>query len=163
MWPSRSSRRPPRHGSSPWTPETKLSLWLTACGSDLTLAPDAGVADEIRAATGGRGADVVLDFVGSESTLAFGAAATRMLGDLTIVGIAGGTLPVSFFSVPYEVSIQTTYWGSRPELLEVLDLGARGLVRPKVTTFNLDTAMDAYTAMEAGRLEGRAVVVPSQS
>ena len=80
-----------------------------------------------------------------------------------VFAAAGGTLPVSFFSVPYEVSIQTTYWGSRPELVEVLDLGARGLVRPKVTTFNLDTAMDAYMAMEAGRLEGRAVVVPSQS
>ncbi len=103
---------------------------------------------------------MVLDFVGSESTLALGAAATRMLGDLTIVGIAGGTLPVSFFSVPYEVSIQTTYWGSRPELVEVLDLAARGLLRPKVTTFTLDTAMDAYTAMEAGHLEGRAVIVP---
>ena len=135
----------------------------TTCGADLTMAPASDLADDIRAATVGQGADVVLDFVGSESTLALGAAATRMLGDLTIVGIAGGTLPVSFFSVPYEVSIQTTYWGSRPELLEVLDLAARGLVRPKVTTFNLDTAMDAYMAMEAGRLEGRAVVVPSQS
>ena len=127
------------------------------------MATDPGVADEIRAATGGRGADVVLDFVGSESTLAFGAAATRMLGDLTIVGIAGGTLPVSFFSVPYEVSIQTTYWGSRPELVEVLDLAARGLLRPRVTTFALDAAMDAYRALEAGKLEGRAVVVPGQS
>jgi len=133
------------------------------CGADVTMATDAGVADEIRAVTGGRGADVVLDFVGSESTLAFGAAATRMLGDLTLVGIAGGTLPVSFFSVPYEVSIQTTYWGSRPELVEVLDLAARGLLRPRVTTFALDAAMDAYRAMEAGKLEGRAVVVPGQS
>jgi len=144
------------------TRDEALAL-ATTCGADLTIAPHPDLADDIRAATGGRGADVVLDFVGSESTLAFGAAATRMLGDLTIVGIAGGTLPVSFFSVPYEVSIQTTYWGSRPELVEVLDLGARRLVRPKVTTFNLDTAMDAYMAMEAGRLEGRAVVVPSQS
>jgi len=144
------------------TRDEALAL-ATTCGADLTIAPNPDLSDEIRAATGGRGADVVLDFVGSESTLALGAAATRMLGDFTIVGIAGGTLPVSFFSVPYEVSIQTTYWGSRPELLEVLDLGARGLVRPKVTTFNLDTAMDAYTAMEAGRLEGRAVVVPSHS
>ncbi len=144
------------------TRDEALAL-ATSCGADLTFTPEADLADEIRAATGGRGADVVLDFVGSESTLALGAAATRTLGDLTIVGIAGGTLPVSFFSVPYEVSIQTTYWGSRPELTEVLDLGARGLVHPKVTTFNLDTAMDAYMAMEEGRLEGRAVVVPSQS
>ena len=141
------------------TREEALAL-ATANGADLALASGGGAVDEIRTATGGRGADVVLDFVGSESTLALGAAATRMLGDLTIVGIAGGTLPVSFFSVPYEVSIQTTYWGSRPELVEVLDLASRGLLRPKVTIFTLDDAMDAYRAMEAGRLQGRAVIVP---
>jgi propanol-preferring alcohol dehydrogenase len=82
------------------------------------------------------------------------------MGDLTIVGIAGGTLPVSFFSVPYEVSIQSTYWGSRPELVEVLDLASRGLLHPIVTEFSLDTAMEAYRLMESGRLEGRAVIVP---
>jgi hypothetical protein len=65
----------------------------------------------------------VLDFVGVDATLGLGAAVARPLGDLTIVGIGGGTLPVSFFSVGYEVSIQTTYWGSRPELVEVLNLG----------------------------------------
>jgi propanol-preferring alcohol dehydrogenase len=129
-------------------------------GADLSLAPESSAAAEIRSFTGGRGADLVVDFVGSDATLALGAAVTRSLGDLTIVGIAGGTLAVSFFSVPYEVSIQTTYWGSRPELVEVLDLGARGLLRPKITTFTLHHALDAYSALEAGRLDGRAVVVP---
>ena len=105
----------------------------------------------------------MVDFVGSDATLALAAAVTRSLGDLTIVGIAGGTLPVSFFSVPYEVSIQTTYWGSRPELIEVLDLGARGLLRPKITTFALDDALDAYSTLEAGGLDGRAVIVPESS
>ena len=104
-------------------------------GADLTIASGDTAADQIRDATGGRGADVVLDFVGADATLALGAALGRTVGGLTIVGIAGGTLPLSFFSVPYEVSVQTTYWGSRPELIEVLDLGARGLLRPKVTTF----------------------------
>jgi propanol-preferring alcohol dehydrogenase len=104
-------------------------------GADLTIASGDTAADQIRDTTGGRGADVVLDFVGADATLALGAALARTVGDLTIVGIAGGTLPLSFFSVPYEVSVQTTYWGSRPELIEVLDLGARGLLRPKVTTF----------------------------
>jgi propanol-preferring alcohol dehydrogenase len=141
------------------TREEALAL-ATECGADQALASDRDPLGEIRTATGGRGTDVVLDFVGSASTLTLGAAATRMLGELTIVGIAGGTLPVSFFSVPYEVSIQTTYWGSRPELVEVLDLAARGLLRPKVTTFNLDTAMDGYRSMESGQLEGRAVIVP---
>jgi propanol-preferring alcohol dehydrogenase len=135
----------------------------TSFGADLTLVPGPDTVATIRGATGGRGADVVLDFVGSEVTLALGAAVTRMLGDLTIVGIAGGTLPVSFFSDPSEVSIQTTYWGTRPELVEVLDLGARGLVSAKVTTFPLEKAPDAYASMESGHLEGRAVVVPGSS
>ncbi|SCF02005.1 alcohol dehydrogenase, propanol-preferring [Micromonospora haikouensis] len=130
-------------------------------GADLTLRSGEETAQEIRAATpGGRGADVVLDFVGADATLRLGAAAARTLGDLTIVGIAGGTLPVSFFAVPYEVSIQTTYWGSRPELTEVLDLGARGLVRPKITTFPLERAVDAYRRLQDGSVEGRAVIVP---
>ncbi len=103
---------------------------------------------------------MVLDFVGADATLRLGVAAARTVGDLTIVGLGGGSLSVGFFSVPYEVSIQTTYWGSRPELLEVLDLGARGLVRPKTTTFGLDEAMRAYRMMQDGSLEGRAVIVP---
>jgi alcohol dehydrogenase, propanol-preferring len=130
-------------------------------GADLTIASGDTAADQIREATGGRGADVVLDFVGADATLALGAAAARTVGDLTIVGIAGGTLPMSFFSVPYEVSVQTTYWGSRPELIEVLDLGARGLLTPKVTTFSLDEAADAYRRLLAGELTGRAVIVPA--
>ncbi|GIJ27334.1 oxidoreductase [Micromonospora qiuiae] len=130
------------------------------CGADLTLRSGESTAEEIRSATGGRGADVVLDFVGADGTLRLGAAAARTLGDLTIVGIGGGSLPVGFFSVPYEVSIQTTYWGSRPELIEVLELGAQGLVRPKTTTFKLDDAMQAYHQMQDGTLEGRAVIVP---
>lgn len=129
-------------------------------GADETFLSDAETAEAIRGVTAGRGADLVLDVVGSDQTLALGAAATRVLGDLSILGIAGGTLPVSFFSVPYEVSIQTTYWGSRPELVEVLDLAARGLIRPHVTTFPLEDAVEAYRQLGEGAVAGRAVIVP---
>jgi len=130
------------------------------CGADLAVAAGDTAAEEIRKATHGRGADVVLDFVGSDQTLALAAATVRSLGDLTIVGIAGGSLAVSFFSLPYEVSIQTTYWGTRPELIEVLDLGARGLIAPQISRFPLASAMTAYDEMRAGELAGRAVIVP---
>jgi propanol-preferring alcohol dehydrogenase len=132
-------------------------------GADLAVTSDEHAAAAIRDATNGLGADVVLDFVGSDATLALGGAVARSLGDLTIVGIAGGTLPVSFFSPSFEVSVQTTYWGSRPELVEVLDLAARGRLVPKVTTYALEDALDAYVAMETGSLEGRAVIVPDRS
>jgi propanol-preferring alcohol dehydrogenase len=132
-------------------------------GADLALPPGAGLAEEIREFTGGVGADVVIDCVGSDETLAAGAACSRQLADLTIVGIAGGTLPVSFFGLPYEVSVQTTYWGNRRELVEVLDLAARGLVRAEVTLYTLEDAASAYEALTHGTLEGRAVVVPNDS
>lgn len=132
-------------------------------GANLVFSSGEDTAEEIKEATGGRGADVVLDFVGADSTLALGAAAGRPMGDLTIVGIAGGTLPVSFFSLPYEMSVQTTYWGTRPELVELLDLAGRGLIESRITRFSLDDAAAAYEALKAGEVEGRAVVIPNES
>ena len=61
----------------------------------------------------------------------------RPLGDLTVVGIAGGSLPFGFFTGPYEVSLQTTYWGSITELMELLDLARRGVVKAEYTTYSL--------------------------
>jgi propanol-preferring alcohol dehydrogenase len=136
-----------------------LKLALEA-GADVTMTIDDEAAASVRDLTGGKGADVILDFVGADSTLMFGAKAARQCGDLTLVGLAGGSLALSFFSVPYELSVQSTYWGSRPELVEVLELAARDYIRPKVTTFPLDEAMDAYRALENAKLEGRAVITP---
>ena len=115
----------------------------------------------IQSLTGGQGADVVLDFVGSDATLALATAAVRVLGEVTVVGIGGGSYPFSFFTVPYEASLCTTYWGSRPELAEVLDLAARGDLRPVITTCGLDEAVGAYRCMEEGAALGRQVVVPT--
>ena len=129
-------------------------------GADVTVTAGDDAAAEIRDATGGLGADVVLDIVGAEATMQLAAAVSRPLGDVTIVGIAGGTLPFGFFSVPYEVSLQTTYWGSTVELVEVLELARRGVVRAEVTTYSLDDATDAYAALHSGSVHGRAVVVP---
>jgi propanol-preferring alcohol dehydrogenase len=133
----------------------------TASGADLALTPGAGLVEAVREATHGRGADVVLDFVGSDATLASAAAMVRQLGDLTLVGIAGGSLPVSFFGLPYEASVQTTYWGNRSELVELLDLAARGILAPEISTFPLDQGVEVYAALAAGDISGRAVLVPA--
>ena len=132
-------------------------------GADLSLAPGPELAAEIREFTGGVGADVVIDCVGSDDTLAAAAACARQLGDVTVVGIAGGTLPVSFFGVPYEVSVQTTYWGNRRELVEVLELAARALLGAETTIYTLDDSARAYQDLEHGTINGRAVVVPTDS
>jgi alcohol dehydrogenase, propanol-preferring len=135
----------------------------TSVGADTVVeAGDASV-KEIRAATGNRGADLVLDCVGTAETLATAAACTRSLGDLTLIGVAGGSIPFSFLNPAYEVSVQSVYWGSRSELVEVLDLAARGLIRAQTTTYPLDQALQAYRALAAGEVVGRAVMVPETS
>jgi len=142
--------------------ESALELARTL-GADLALSTSDSAATEIKAATpGGRGADVVLDCVGTAETLTLASRCARTLGDVTVVGVAGGTVPFGFFTAPYEVSFQSVYWGTRPELVEVLDLGARGHLRPITTTYPLDQAAQAYRDLAAGYVTGRAVVVPNE-
>ena len=133
----------------------------TQLGASLAIEPGPDAATEIRAFAHGRGADVVLDLVGSSETMALAVASARTLGDVTVVGIAGGTAAFGFFSVPYEVSLQTTYWGSRPELVEVLELAARGVVGAHAEVFGLHEAPEVYRRLCAGEIIGRAVIDPS--
>ena len=141
------------------TKDAALELALSL-GADVAISAGSGAADEVRRVTGGRGAEVVLDCVGIESTMVTAAACARTLGDVTLVGVGGGTVPFGFFHVPLEVSLQSVYWGSRSELVEVLALAARGLLRAEATTYGLDEAIDVYRSLAAGTISGRAVIVP---
>ena len=129
-------------------------------GAHHTVLAGEDAATHIRDLTGGRGADVVIDFVGNDATMALAVAASRTLGDITFVGLGGGNLPVGFFSVPYEARIRTTYWGSIPELVEVIALANSGHLRAEVEQYPLADATTAYERMAAGELRGRAVIVP---
>ena len=133
----------------------------TKLGAHHTVRSGPSAADEITELTGGGRAEVVLDFVGVDATLQLAAAVTRPLGDLTIVGIGGGSLPIGFFSIGYEVSVATTYWGSRPELVEVLALAEAGRLHIEASTYPLDQAVEAYRALRAGTVDGRAVITPN--
>lgn len=131
------------------------------CGADLVIPAGDDAAGAVREATpGGRGADLVLDFVGAAGTIELGLKVARAMGDVTIVGAAAGTFGWNFFQVPYEVSLQSTYWGTIPELAELLELGATGAVKPKITTFPIEQAPQVYRDLDEGRIEGRAVFVP---
>ena len=83
----------------------------TKVGADHVLTSDATTADKIKELTGGRGADVVLDFVGAETTIRQAMAAARVLGDVTIVGIAGNRFINQTLNVLQDVmkmSMETT-------------------------------------------------------
>ncbi len=139
--------------------EDKRAL-AVALGAHEALAPGEEAVHGILAVTHGLGADAILDMVGAQATLELAARAARRLGQITIVGLGGGALPVGFFGVPWECSVATTYWGTIPELVELVALAAEKRVRTEVELFRLDEAPLAYERMRAGRIRGRAVIAP---
>jgi alcohol dehydrogenase, propanol-preferring len=139
--------------------EPALALARDA-GAEVTVIADGSEAAAVRDATDGKGADLVLDLVGSDATLGLAVAVSRPLADVTLVGIAGGSHPFGFFQVPYEASLATTYWGSVTELMEVIALAEAGHVRAHIERYALDNAPAAYADLRAGKVRGRAVVVP---
>ncbi|MUK01216.1 alcohol dehydrogenase catalytic domain-containing protein [Vibrio cholerae] len=126
--------------------------------STVTSGPDAE--EQIRALTGGRGADAVFDFVGIASTTELAARTVAVGGDVVIVGVGPGTVNVGFFSTPWESSARAPYWGSRSELIEVVELARSGRIRVDVESFPLDRGPEAYERLHDGTLRGRAVIIP---
>jgi len=51
--------------------------------------------------------------------------------------------------------------GTLEELHEVVAMYRAGQIRPDVQRFSMDKALEAYEALEAGTLSGRAVVTPN--
>ncbi len=66
----------------------------------------------------------------------------------------------NFFALPYDCSVSAPYWGTLPDLLEVIALAELGKVKPAVEFFPLARVQDAYHELREGRIHGRAVIVP---
>jgi propanol-preferring alcohol dehydrogenase len=141
------------------TREEALDL-ASQIGAHVTVRAGDAAAAAVLDAFQGRKADVVFDFVGAQSTIELGAAVVGGRGELMVVGAGPGTFAWNFYALPYEVNLSTSFWGSIPELHEVIALAQRGLIKAHVQRFSLDNAMEAYRLMEKGQLSGRAVIVP---
>jgi propanol-preferring alcohol dehydrogenase len=139
--------------------EEKLAL-AEQVGAHHCLRSDAEAAAAIRRLTGGVGAQAVFDFVGNSPTLEIARQSVAVDGVIEIVGIGGGLLPTGFFSTPFGVSVRAPYWGTRAELMEVLELARIGAVHVEVEQYAMEEAPEAYRRLHEGTVRGRAVVVP---
>ncbi len=131
----------------------------------LVLAEECGAADAVRpdrltALLGGARPAAVLDFVGSDETSAAGLELLGFGGHYVAVGV-GGSLRIPIFDlVGGEKKIEGVYVGSYRDLVEVTDLALSGRLVPRVTRYPLDQACRALSDLAAGRILGRAVLVP---
>jgi propanol-preferring alcohol dehydrogenase len=130
-------------------------------GADEGLVSGDDAVKRIKEITRGQGAELVLDLVGVNPTLTMAAQVARVLGHLTIVGLGNAALPVNFNSPPKECSVASPFWGSIPELIEVITLAQSGKIQMLVEHFPLDRAGDAYQLLHEGKIRGRAVITPN--
>lgn len=61
---------------------------------------------------------------------------------------------------PPGLRISLPFWGTRPELEEVIDLAREGVLTVETEQFPLSGAMEAIDRLRSGDLRGRAVLVP---
>jgi propanol-preferring alcohol dehydrogenase len=132
----------------------------TTVGAHHVFDSNPAATDAVRALTGGRGAHAVFDFVANQDTITLAHSLARVHGDLVLVGVGAGSLPVGVLAMPYDCSVRAPYWGSRSELFEVLELARAGAIHVETEVFPLDAAPEAYQRLHDGTLRGRAVVVP---
>ena len=121
-------------------------------GAREALAPEEAAA--------GVGADAVLDFVGSDETLALAAAAVRPEGAVVVVGADRGRVPFGIGAVPWETTFVTSLMGSLREQAAVLEHARRGDLDWHVETLPLERADEAIDRLRRGDVPGRIVLVP---
>ncbi|WP_110240010.1 NAD(P)-dependent alcohol dehydrogenase [Nocardioides gilvus] len=129
-------------------------------GAHEAFTSDPAAAEKVKQLTRGRGAHVVLDFVGMDVTGELAVACGGVGSSVVIIGAGMGGAKIGLTSAPYNMSVSTSLWGRRKELLELVEMAHRGQIRIRTTTYPITDGEQAYDDMHAGRIVGRAVIVP---
>lgn len=116
--------------------------------------------EAVRAAASEFGVTAVFDFVGIDTTMQLGLGALERQGLLVLVGLAGGSLPVSFFGMASEAVVTTSNWGSRNDLAEVIALARTGALTTSCESYPLTKINEVFDLLKEGRINGRAVLIP---
>jgi NAD+-dependent secondary alcohol dehydrogenase Adh1 len=121
----------------------------------------AGAVDAVRDLTGGRGADLVFDFVGTDETHAASLAMLARGGVYSVIGYAGTVAAPSAGLVVNEHAVVGNLVGTWVDLWELLQLHAAGRVRLVTQSFPLASVNDVLDRLREGEITGRAVLVPA--
>jgi propanol-preferring alcohol dehydrogenase len=82
------------------------------------------------------------------------------MGQIVVVGIGGGVLPLAYNTLPRGGSLMTVLGGSTGELAEVVALAEAGKVKPRIQRFPLGEVVAVYEKLQANEIAGRAVLIP---
>lgn len=139
----------------------KFDACRKAGADEVVDASAGGVAQALLDLTKGEGVDVAIDYVSSTSTLEAGAKALGRRGRLVTLGGAGQPFRASALDMLMkEQDLLGSRYVTRSEIIETLDLVARGEVWPIVTEIRpLEEAEALHERVERGQVTGRAALL----
>ena len=129
-------------------------------GAHHTVVADGGHMAAVLDLTGGRGADVVMDFVAEQGAEADGWAMTGRAGSYYVIGYGGELRIPTLDIISTERNIIGNIVGTYNDLAELMVLAQAGRVTLHTRIYPLDAAVEAIADLDAGRVRGRAILVP---
>ncbi|HZC20966.1 MAG TPA: alcohol dehydrogenase [Nitrososphaeraceae archaeon] len=132
-------------------------------GADITI--NSKKEDPVKAVmelTDKLGADATIDFVNASKTVETDIQLLRRRARLVLVGLFGGELKLSLIAMPTRAyKIIGSYTGSISELVELVSLAKRGVIKPVISErFKLEQATEALSKLKDGKIIGRGVINP---
>jgi NAD+-dependent secondary alcohol dehydrogenase Adh1 len=129
-------------------------------GADETVLADGRHVEAVRDLTGGVGATVVFDFVAEQGAENDAWAMTAADGYQYVIGYGGRFSAPTLDFVAGEKSVIGNIVGTYTDLAELMVLAQAGKVTLHTRQYPLDAALDALHDLDAGRVRGRAILVP---
>jgi NAD+-dependent secondary alcohol dehydrogenase Adh1 len=129
-------------------------------GAHLGVVADGTHVEQVLELTGGKGAEAVIDFVGEGGSSSEGVRMLHRAGDYHVVGYGENINVPTIDIISTEINFIGNLVGSYNDLCELMALAAQGRVRLHTTLYPLARFQDALTDLEAGRVRGRAILVP---
>lgn len=142
--------------------DDKLKLARQEGAAHALNGRDPKLVEKVMDLTGGQGVCAAFDCVGSDQTLAAAISATRAMGKVSQIGLAGGTAKLQVLTNSrFEVMFEATLWGTIQELHEVVALAESGRLSLEETEFApLDRINEVCERLKRGGVTGRVVVTP---
>jgi NAD+-dependent secondary alcohol dehydrogenase Adh1 len=131
-------------------------------GADHTVEAktDGSHVAEILELTGGAGAEAVIDFVAEGGSTKLGVQMLRQAGNYYVVGYGEDLVVPTIDMVSAEINFVGNLVGSYNDLVELMVLAAQGKVSLHTTTYKLEEFQQALDDLDAGKVRGRAILVP---
>jgi NAD+-dependent secondary alcohol dehydrogenase Adh1 len=129
-------------------------------GADETVLADGTHVDAVKDLTDGAGAKVVFDFVAEQGAEIDAWGMTAADGYMFVIGYGGEFRAPTLDFVAGEKNVIGNIVGTYADLSELMVLAQAGKVTLHTKQYPLDAALDALHDLDAGRVRGRAILVP---